>query len=677
MKIQNKITVALLVVGGLCTASVAENLLLDEIVVHGQKESTKQESLTMREVRESPATDVGEALKQIEGINVVRKGAIANDVVLRGFQKDNINVLIDGVRVHGACPNRMDSPAFHYDFAEVEEIRVLKGPYDLTNPGSMGGLVEAITKKPGQGFETDLNLTHGSYNRINGSAVGSYGTKKFDALAGYAYKYSKVPKSGDGKLITDVYAPNNANRYRPDTIDSKAYEIHTGWAKLGINPTSNSRTDFHYSYQDAEHVLYPYLLMDANFDRTSLFNWNFQINEISPSVNQLSVQVFWDRVTHLMDDSLRQSSLPRARFPAEYSMQSDAATETTGAKLNGDFPLGTGVLCSGIDYYIRNWDVINRRAMYTTAVPFTPLNMIPDATIKNFGIFADYEMPLSNQTKIKGGFRGDFARANVDSSNPVVSANTHKDFGVVGANLQLTVNPLTGLEVFAGVARGNRLPDQKELFLSVPGSKNSFGNPDLKPTINYEADLGAKYGNSRYYVDGSLFYSSLIDYINLRGFQTGAVSNITYENVAAGMWGGEFGTQVSLPLYLFLKGSISYAEGQNKSGNRPLSEIPPLKGTMALRYDRSFYFFEATENLTARQSRVDKTLQESETAGWGTTDLKTGCTYKGLSFYFGVYNLFDQYYFTYLSYLRDPFASGMKVPENGRNYYGTITYHFE
>ena len=90
----------------------AENQILDEITVRGQKESLKDESLSIREVRESPARDKGEALKQVEGISYVHKGAIANDVVLRGFQKDNINVLVDGVRLHGACPSRMDPPSF-------------------------------------------------------------------------------------------------------------------------------------------------------------------------------------------------------------------------------------------------------------------------------------------------------------------------------------------------------------------------------------------------------------------------------------------------------------------------------------------------------------------------------------------------------------------------------------
>ena len=94
----------------------------------------------------------------------MHRGAIANDIVIRGFQKDNINAFLDGVRLHGACPNRMDPPAFHYDFAEVEDVQILKGPYDLANPGSLGGLVEATSKKPKKGLNADLSVTGGVSN---------------------------------------------------------------------------------------------------------------------------------------------------------------------------------------------------------------------------------------------------------------------------------------------------------------------------------------------------------------------------------------------------------------------------------------------------------------------------------------------------------------------------------
>ncbi|MDW8096237.1 MAG: TonB-dependent receptor plug domain-containing protein, partial [Aquificaceae bacterium] len=183
-------------------SSFAQEVLIKEVEVKGKKETFK-ESLEIREVRESFAKDVGEALQKVEGVNKVRRGGIANDVVIRAFQRDNINVLIDGTEVHGACPNRMDPPAFHVDFSEVEKVEVIKGPFDIRNQGSMGGLVNIITKKPDKGFRVRLSATAGSFNFINLSPVVSYRDDRFFGLVGYSYKYSKPYRDGDGKRVTE------------------------------------------------------------------------------------------------------------------------------------------------------------------------------------------------------------------------------------------------------------------------------------------------------------------------------------------------------------------------------------------------------------------------------------------------------------------------------------------
>lgn len=659
----------------MCQVVHAESQLLDEITVRGQKEAPKEESLSIREVRESPARDMGEALKQVEGISCVHKGAIANDIVLRGFQKDNINVLVDGVRLHGACPSRMDPPSFHYDFAEIEQVKIIKGPYDLSNPGGLGGMIDAQTKKPGKGPGGDVNLSYGDWHSINGSATASYGADAFDGLLGYAYKYSDVPKSGNGKLLTEIYPVTSPNRYKTNAVDSKAYEINTGWGKFAINPTENSRSEISYTYQDADHVLYPYLKMDADYDKTHRLNWTYRIQKISPLLQDLKLQVYWDSVDHLMDDRFRFTSQTSPRF---YSMSTDAKTQVYGAKLNATLAVGPGTLKTGIDYYNRNWDALNRRAMYFA---YRDLAMIPDVSIDNLGMFGEYEMPLGSMLTLKGGLRGDLTWAEANKTNTLVTAGTSRDFADVSANLQLTYTPIKGLDIFTGVARGTRTPDQQELYLDVPtpgvpsaASNYWHGNKDLKSSVNHQVDIGAKFSNDRFYVNTSVFYSDLQDYINF--YQIPLSFEKSYQNIHASMWGAELGSQVSLDFDLFIRGSLSYVEARNESADRPLSEIPPLRGSVSVRYDNGTFFFEAMENLAREQDQVDSNLNETKTPGWATTDIKSGLNYQGVSIIIGINNLFDKQYVSHLSYARDPFQSGVKVPENGRNVYFSMGYKF-
>jgi iron complex outermembrane receptor protein len=239
----------------------------------------------------------------------------------------------------------------------------------------------------------------------------------------------------------------------------------------------------------------------------------------------------------------------------------------------------------------------------------------------------------------------------------------------VSGNIQLIWTPLAQVEITAGFGSGVRPPDPQELYIN---SSRQQGNPFLNPTRNNEADLGVKYATDRLFVKAAIFNSSLDDYINL--VQSGTTRS--FRNIDANIWGAEFGSQFALPYDLFLKGYLSYSEGKNDTDGGPLSEMPPLKGTLALRYDVNTWFVEVAENFANRQDRVDTALNEQTTAGWMTTDLKGGYNFRALSVYAGIYNMLDKYYYTHLSYQRDPFASGVKVPENGRNFYVTAAYRF-
>ena len=104
--------------------------------------------------------------------------------------------------------------------------------------------------------------------------------------------------------------------------------------------------------------------------------------------------------------------------------------------------------------------------------------------------------------------------------------------------------------------------------------------------------------------------------------------------------------------------------------------MPPLGGSAGLRYDVSRWFVELTERFSADQDRVAAGLNETQTPGWGVTDLKAGLNWDRWSLAAGVNNLLDKYYRTHLSYQRDPFRSGVKVPETGAFAYLTLAYRY-
>ncbi|WP_448587611.1 TonB-dependent receptor [Thermocrinis sp.] len=685
-----------LLLSAIFSGAYAQEVLLKEIEVKGKRE-TFEEGLDVREVRESSAKDVGEALIRISGLSKFRKGGIANDVLIRAFQRDNINVLIDGTEVHAACPNRMDPPAFHVDFSEVERIEIIKGPFDVRYQGSLGGLVNIITKKPEKGFRVNLNASAGSFNFINLSPVVSYRDDKFYGLAGYSYRYSKPYKDGDGKRITQVHSSTSPNRYKPEFIDSKAFEINTYWVKFGLTPMEKHELEFAYTRQEAKHVLYPALMMDAEYDDTDRFNLTYK-------VKPLSFQVYYTQVKHWMDDRLRASSIRGYSKPDPWGMATYAETKTLGGRIEGEF----GNFILGLEFSRRNWDATNYMWPTTTATSPGRQFVIPDVDITNFGVFGEYKTQLAQNLRLVAGLRVDTTKSEADSSKANTNLyfaykntrSTSKTDTYPSGNIQLFYSFTPSLEFFGGLGYGVRVPDQQERYFALNRAMQCqlpsqppfcawVGNPELKPSKNIELDLGLKYSTQRLLLKGMVFYSNVMDYITVhrqpRVNGTLVVSGdsaMSYANVDARFVGFEADLRASLTKNLFLFGGASYVRGTKDAKpelnirDKCVAEVPPLKGRLALRYDTGLWFVEGETVATATQDRVDYDLREQKTSGYGIINLKAGANWKGFSLTAGVDNLLDKKYFEHTSFVRNPFMTGVKVPEPGRTFYLNASYRF-
>ena len=104
----------------LCAAELqAADAQMPVVVVEG----TKLSDVSGEEVK---SADLAEALaKKVPAVSLVRRSGIANDIILRGQKKDNINILVDDAKVYGACPNRMDPPTSHILTNTIDGIEII------------------------------------------------------------------------------------------------------------------------------------------------------------------------------------------------------------------------------------------------------------------------------------------------------------------------------------------------------------------------------------------------------------------------------------------------------------------------------------------------------------------------------------------------------------------------
>jgi iron complex outermembrane receptor protein len=643
--------------------------------------ASTRDSIEGAETRESAARDVGEIMADAPGIWILRKGGIANDFVLRGFQTKDLNVLIDGQRIYGACPNQMDPAAFHVDFAEVDRIEIGKGPFDVKNQGSLGGVVNIVTRKAAPGLHATGNLSTGSYGFVNPSATISFASNGYSVLGGYSYRRSSPFTDGSGKRFTDSL------NYRPDLLDSDAFKIGTAWGQASFRPFPGQLAQFSYARQQADHILYPYLQMDAIYDDTDRVNAGYQVNNLSGLVRSLRLQAYYTRVNHWMTDQYRTSSLNMLR---EYSMGTLAGTEALGGKLEALLDRVT----VGLEAYHREWDGTTQMA----GGNYVPQYSIPNVRTDSFGLYSQLSPSLNEHLNLTFGGRLDTMTTAADESRTNTGLYyaynstrlTSKTNNFPSGSARISYRSAFGLELSGGVGHTVRVPDARERYFALKRMGTDWvGNPDLKPSRNTGLDASISFRQGSLMVESNLYLNYIRDYVSVvsrtKANMVPGIMNTkarSYQNVDARMHGGEILISYLLTSRLFLSSDLSYVRGsRNVMPERgilgpDLAEIPPLRFRTDLRYQTERYFAELEGVLEGAQTRVDTSLGEQPTPGYGIANLRAGLNFKQFSLRMGMNNIFGRQYSEHLSFQRDPFRSGARVCEPGRNFVVNLSYRY-
>ncbi len=655
--------------------------LSEEVQVIG---AAPRDSVEAPRLGESGARDVGEALAGVAGVWKVRRAGIANDVMVRGYQGENLNVLIDGVRLYGACPNNMDHTSFHVDFAEVDRVDVAKGPFDMRSQGGLGGTVNIVTRRPAAGFHATPRLAFGSFGYVNPSATVSVGSERLAALAGYSYRASDPYTTGAGTPFTDGAG------YKAAIDGRRSFEVGTAWGRLDFSPTPSDGLHAAYTWQDADLILYPYLQMDGIWDKAHRVNVGYDRRAATGPLEALRAQAYYTRVRHWMTDEFRTSSV---NMPRAYSMATMARTETVGGRVETTVK---GVV-AGIELFRREWETTTSLRM----AQYQPQSSIPDVGLASVGAYAEWSRPLGRLLTIDAGGRVDRTRNAADASKAATVLYTAYHGTAVtsvaetnpAGKVRLTWAPRQDLTISGGIGRTVRVPDPQERFFGLRRMGSDWvGNPSLESTTNTGVDLQAGYRRPGLYLTGSVYRDSLDNFIAVyrQARRPGAAGVMnpaarSWRNVDATMTGGEVEALVSVTDRLFLTGEISAVRGRQeaRSGEAVspyIPEMPPARFRAGVRYDErraaGGLFGEAEVVYSAGQDRVDASLLEQPTPAWTTVNLRGGIAFKAARASIGVANLLDRAYVEHLSYQRDPFRSGAKVLEPGRNIYVNLAVIF-
>ncbi len=580
------------------------------------------------EILETPAPGTGAVLSTLPGVDAVKRGGCGLDPVVRGLKEDRVNLLVDGTRIYGACPSRMDPPTMYVAPWSLESIEVVKGPYSVTRgPGGLGGTIElkthtfANTEKSevagSVGYDT---ARHGQ--RVEASVGGGHGRWDGAATAG-----SEV--SGDYNAADGTTVP--ADFRALDSALNLGYTTELGRIGLAFATHRDANVD------------YPALPMDARDASSYRYGLALDQDTAKGRLTAYHAKLYWNRVSHTMDNFDRDAA-------ATMRMETRSDADTVGGRAELDLEVAGGTLAVGADGYRLARDA-NRRTTMVMSSMGRRLKLWPDTLFSDLGLFAEVHRPLAPRLTVRVGMRGDWihseARAGDGASglagqtvtDTFVAANgpdgadlDQTDFEV-GGNVRLgyQVNDRWDLYLAAGTA--SRTPDATEryaVFGPAPGGWR-VGNPALTDERNFEADLGAKGNTGPLSLDTSVFVNRVDNYILaslLPGIPTPDGTPLKgYANLDhALLYGGEISVTWAVTDAWQMSANTSYTEGVNGETNGPLPEIAPLSGRVEVRYDdpAGRFWAAAGSDWAAPQTRADAAFGEDDSPGYAVFDLGGG-----------------------------------------------------
>lgn len=153
------------------------------------------ETLTAEAIYAFNRQTLDEAVNVMPGVAASNSGGSRNErlIFVRGFDRFQVPLSIDGIRVYLPADNRLDFGRFLT--ADIAEVQVAKGYASvLDGPGAMGGAINLVTSKPTRALEGEvrgtLNLDRGA-DYAGYSVYGRLGTahEKWYAQASFTRNF--------------------------------------------------------------------------------------------------------------------------------------------------------------------------------------------------------------------------------------------------------------------------------------------------------------------------------------------------------------------------------------------------------------------------------------------------------------------------------------------------------
>ncbi len=631
---------------------------IKEIIVIGKKAQVSEK-------QSKPLTSIDDYLQKSPKVDMIKRGAYAWEPIINSMPTERTLVTIDGMRIFGACTDKMDPITSYLEVSNLSEATISSGQEGACFGSTIGGSIDLKRNQStfgNQKWDFSLNTGFETNNKqkIIGTSI-NYSDKLFYVDTDFMFRDAENYKSGGNQEI----------------LFSQFKKVNFS-ATTGYKLDTNKLIEASIIYDKATNIGYPALPMDVAVAEAIITALKFDYLPIVSPIKKWETKLYLNTINHKMDDT------KRPLVTIHMDMPGWSKTYGYYSKINGNYK-GHYFLLNANSFYNKS---VAEMTMYPNNPNENPMFMYtwPDVSTLYNGFFVEDNYALNCHSSLKisvslgshlNKVESQFGLESLRIFYPKMRAQNDRFLKSFSSNYNYNQQ---GFEYGFGFGYGERAPSVSEgygfyLFNSFDGFDN-IGNPNLKNenSIEGNAFIGFKTKKGSAKIASSYFHIS--NYIvgkpslNLIPMTIGANGVKIYSALDyATIFNVSLVIEFNISKLLKWNSQLVYSRGKDFE-NVNLPFISPFSYLSSFVFSKGVFSVDFSVQGNANQDKFSVIYGEDKTPDYAI--LNSGLGYKLLfskskiTMKLGVENILDTYYSTY--------SDWNNFPRQGRNIFVNLNY---
>lgn len=540
----------------------------------------------------------------------------------------SVGLYIDGVMTYNGL-------GFNTQLDDIERVEVLRGPQGtLYGSGSEAGVINVITKKPGNNTEGKISLEYGEENKIQ-TGVNIRGPivkdKFFIGITARYYEKEGFIESGlDGSIVDDrknyfgkIYLrATPSDRLELDLISS-LYETDDGGLRRNSISAEDPRV---YMGNGAEEIENRYQSHSLN------------INYAFDAVNLSSATVYSDNEMHSYVDA-DYSSATIAHYDSTTPIES-MSEELKLDGVHGKLKWLIGLFANKAEK-TGGW-------VSDSILPASQQVRSQEITEENLGVFAHLDYSLNDKVSLLGGLRYDRGKSELYDCLAAGTGTTEfsgsETFDNISPKIAVRYKPVDSLMTYATISKGYRMGGF--YAFAATGYPKDY---DSETLWNYEVGIKSSFLDNKMSLNADVFYMDVSDLqtVTYIGQYLAYMSNAAESTI----YGAELEVDYRVTKNVHLFGAFGYNEAKFDRYEDAKGDYDGNYNPYAPKYNyslggnfRGFGGVFASIILKGYGEMYLDNANTYEKDAYALVDAKIGYEHNCFDFYLYADNLFDENY---------------------------------